>query len=53
VPAWITAPALRLLLGEMGRAMLLEGAYVLPARATQLGFRWRFPDLDSALADLL
>ena len=53
VPAWITAPALRLLLGEMGRAMLLEGAYVLPARATRLGFRWRFPDLDSALADLL
>lgn len=53
VPAWLTRTGLRLLLGEMGEAMLLQGAYVLPARAQALGFRWRFPDLDGALADLL
>ena len=53
VPAWLTRTGLRLLLGEMGEAMLLQGAYVLPARAQELGFGFRFPDLESALADLL
>lgn len=52
-PAWLTRAALRLLLGEMGEAMLLQGAYVMPAKALDLGFRFRFPDLAGALADLL
>jgi uncharacterized protein (TIGR01777 family) len=52
-PAWLTRAGLRILLGEMGEAMLLQGAYVLPAKAQALGFRFRFPDLDGALTDLL
>jgi len=53
VPAALTRLALQALLGEMGQAMLLEGAYVRPERAGQLGFTWRFPRLADALADLL
>jgi hypothetical protein len=53
VPAPVTRAALRLLLGEMAQAMLLEGAWVLPAAALRHGFQFRFADLDAALADLL
>jgi len=53
VPAWITRAALRLLLGEMGQAMLLEGAFVYPRKAEALGFEFRFPGVEAALADLL
>lgn len=49
---WAPAPLLRLALGEMA-GLLLEGARVVPARATEAGFRFRFADLDAALADLL
>jgi uncharacterized protein (TIGR01777 family) len=44
--------ALKLALGDVAD-LLLTGARVLPKRAEELGFRFRFPDLDSALADLL
>ncbi|MDR3672543.1 MAG: TIGR01777 family oxidoreductase [Holophaga sp.] len=53
VPAWLTGAAVRALLGEMGVALLLEGAYVLPGAAQRLGFGFRFPRLEEALADLL
>jgi uncharacterized protein (TIGR01777 family) len=53
VPAWITGAAVRALLGEMGVALLLEGAFVLPGVAQRLGFGFRFPRLEEALADLL
>ena len=39
---------LRLLFGEMADAMLLSGQRVVPERALQLGFRFRYPDLPSA-----
>ena len=50
-PALAPAPAfaLRLMLGEMADAMILEGQRVLPAKATRNGFEFRYPDLDSAL----
>lgn len=53
-PYWIPAPAfaLRLLLGEMS-TLLLEGQFVLPQRLTAEGFQFLFPQLDSALQDLL
>jgi uncharacterized protein len=41
--------AVRLLLGEMGRALLLDSARVLPRRLERAGFRFRHPDLDGAL----
>jgi uncharacterized protein (TIGR01777 family) len=52
VPAWITRAALRALLGEMGVAMLLEGAFVYPREAERLGFTFRYPRVEDALADL-
>ena len=42
----LPAPAVRLLLGEMGRALLLDSARVLPRRLERAGFRFRHPDLE-------
>lgn len=53
VPEWVTRLALGALLGEMGEAMLLEGAFVLPRQAERLGFRFRFARVEAALADLI
>jgi uncharacterized protein (TIGR01777 family) len=49
-PSLIPAPAfaLRLLLGEMARPMVLEGQRVIPARARALGFHYRYPDINQA-----
>lgn len=46
------APAVRLLFGEMA-TILLDGQRVVPKRALDLGFRFRFPDLGAALRDVL
>lgn len=48
----VPAVALRMALGEMSR-LLLTGQRVLPARALESGFRFRFPDLEPALRDVL
>jgi uncharacterized protein (TIGR01777 family) len=50
-PALAPAPAfaLRLLLGEMADALILNGQRVLPAKATRHGFEFRYPDLEAAL----
>lgn len=53
VPGFLTRAATKLLLGEMAEALLLQGAFVLPARAQALGFRFRFPTAEAALEDLL
>jgi len=54
-PAVAPMPAFaaRLLLGEFADEILLHGQRVLPTVATALGFRFRFPELGGALADLL
>ena len=54
-PAVIPFPAFaaRLLFGEMADALLLAGARVIPARLQASGYRFRFPDLESALRHLL
>jgi uncharacterized protein (TIGR01777 family) len=46
------ALALQLALGEMATAVLASQR-VLPARALALGYRFRFPDVEAALRDLL
>jgi NAD dependent epimerase/dehydratase family enzyme len=54
-PAIIPAPAfaLELALGEMADALLLASQRVAPSRLEQLGFRFAYRDLDSALASIL
>jgi uncharacterized protein (TIGR01777 family) len=51
-PAFMPAPAfaLRLMLGEMADALLLSGQRAVPAKAEQLGYAFRYPRLDAALA---
>jgi NAD dependent epimerase/dehydratase family enzyme len=53
-PALMRAPsfAVRLILGEMADAMILNGQRVLPAKATRHGFQFRYPDLDAALQQI-
>lgn len=43
------APAVRLMLGELGDQLLLRGAFVLPSRLREHGFRFAFPSLERAL----
>jgi hypothetical protein len=52
-PSLLPAPgfALRLLFGEMSM-VLLEGQRAVPARLSEAGFAFRFPDLEGALRDL-
>ena len=54
-PSLLPTPpfALRLLLGEMADALLLSGQRALPVRATDLGFSFRYADIDGALANVL
>jgi len=48
IPAW----ALRLALGEMS-VLLLGGQRLVPQRAQEAGFSWRYPELSGALRQLL
>lgn len=52
VPGFITAAALKLLVGGMS-VELLEGAYILPRKAESLGFAFRFKTAAAALENLL
>ena len=54
-PSLLRAPAfaLRLALGEMADALLLSGQRALPVRATDLGFSFRYSNIDEALAHVL
>jgi uncharacterized protein (TIGR01777 family) len=54
-PSLLPAPAfaLRLLLGEMADALLLSGQRALPVRATDLGFSFRYSNIDEALVSIL
>ncbi len=53
-PAFFTVPSLlvRLAFGEMG-TVVLDGQRVSAKRLADLGFKFRFPDTESALTDLL
>ena len=53
-PAFFTVPefALKLIYGEASE-MLTNGARVLPARLLEEGFQFQFPDISSAIADLV
>ena len=51
-PSWAPVPGfvLKLVVGEMADVALLRGQRVLPARAQELGFTFRYPELKAALA---
>jgi uncharacterized protein (TIGR01777 family) len=53
-PAFLPTPgfALKLGLGEVAE-VLTAGQRVLPAKALALGYKFKFPDIDTALADVL
>ncbi|HZS39623.1 MAG TPA: TIGR01777 family oxidoreductase [Polyangia bacterium] len=54
-PAFMTVPAfaIKAVFGEMGRALLLEGARVIPRKLLDAGFHFQYPTLDGALGPLL
>src|SRR5580765_8011478 len=54
-PAFMPVPgfALRLLYGEIADAALINGQRVIPKRAAQLGFRFRYPEIRPALEALM
>jgi uncharacterized protein (TIGR01777 family) len=54
-PAFLPVPSflVRAAFGEMGRETLLASARVRPARLLSAGFKFHFPDLDTALSHLL
>lgn len=53
-PSWAPVPgfALQILLGEMS-TMLLGGQKVVPKKLQEAGYRFKFPQLDVALRDVL
>jgi len=53
-PYWLPAPAfaLKLALGEMA-TLVLDGAYIRPTRLQEMGFTFRYGNLEAALRDLL
>jgi uncharacterized protein (TIGR01777 family) len=53
ITAPVPAVAMRLMLGEMAGEILLNGQRVVPARLQDAGFEFRYPDVDSALCDIL
>lgn len=54
-PSIVPAPgfALKALFGEMAESLLLEGQRVLPQKALNHGFEFRYPHLREALENLL
>ena len=54
-PSVLPAPAfaLRIALGEMADALLLSGQRAMPVRATDLGFSFRYSNIDDALTNVL
>ena len=54
-PAILPMPAfaVRLLMGEMGEELLLAGKKVLPMKALQSGYQFKYERLERALADIL
>jgi uncharacterized protein len=54
-PSWLPAPAvaLKLVLGEMAEELLINGQRVVPARAQELGYKFKYPTARQALAAAL
>lgn len=46
-------PVVKLLFGQMGEELLLQGQRVIPRKVQDSGFNFQYPLLEGALADLL
>jgi uncharacterized protein len=53
LPVAVPASLIRLGFGQMGRELFLASQKVLPQRAAEQGFRFRFPFLEAALAEIV
>lgn len=53
VIARVPSGAIRLILGEMGQSLLLQGARVMPVKAQATGYRFVHPTLHDALSEEL
>jgi uncharacterized protein (TIGR01777 family) len=54
-PSWLPVPgfALRLLLGEMAKELILSGQRAVPKRLLDSGYEFKYPDAESALRQIL
>ncbi len=54
-PAFIPIPGfgVKLIFGEMGETLLLEGCRVIPRRLEQIGFKFELPNLEDALRHVI
>ncbi len=54
-PSWLPVPefALRLMLGEMTHPLLFQGQKIIPKKLLEAGFKFRYPNLENALQDIL
>ena len=54
-PLWFNMPKflVKLIFGEMGEKLLLEGQNVFPAKLIQAGYKFKYPTLESSLYDIL
>jgi hypothetical protein len=54
-PSWLPVPefALRLMLGEMAKPLLFQGQKIIPKKLLKAGFKFRYPNLENALQDIL
>ncbi|MHB8158347.1 MAG: TIGR01777 family oxidoreductase [Desulfocucumaceae bacterium] len=54
-PSWLPVPGpiLSLALGEMANSLLLNGQRVIPAKALDLGFKFKYAKLETALEAIL
>jgi len=54
-PSWLPVPgfALRLLLGEMAKELILSGQRAVPKRLLDSGYEFKYPDAEPALREIL
>ena len=54
-PKWLNIPAwlIKVMMGEMGKKLLLESIRVFPKKAEAAGFTFQYPELNAALKDIL
>ncbi len=54
-PSWLHLPSffVKMVFGQMGEEVLLNGLYVIPERLIKAGFKFQFPQIDNAIRDVI